>query len=765
MLGHIGHRFAAAGIVLLILLAGGIAWFMRRDRGPAARIRHVVLISIDTCRSDHLSCYFAGRQTTPNIDEVARHGTLFENVISPVPLTLPAHSSMLTGTNPTYHDVHDNLYHQFASANLTLAEVLHGNGFVTGAIVSASVLDSRFGLDQGFDEYLDRMSVQEGDENTAERPGDQTTDLAVKWLEQHQGDQFFLFLHYFDPHAPYAPPEPFASRFAAEPYAGEIAFTDDCIGRVIGKLKELGLYDSTLLLIAGDHGEMLGEHGELFHGFFIYQSAIRVPLIVRLPGQTAGRRVRDLVGLVDIVPTVCSLLDVDVPPVLHGEDLSPAVRGGTLEFPPRALYCESFYATRYGANSLLGLVTEQWKYIQTTRSELYDLSLDPRESENLADSRGGLVKSLGGKLQQLVQAQNRQLADSSLQLDEQTRRRLESLGYVGGRDDAGIVRADYQQDSHKDDPKDLLNFYQAHTKLVTLMKAHDYAPARALCQQMIAERPESWTAYLHLAEIAQNEGDLAAAQQNLIEVLSRSQDHVGAYASAHNRLGLVLQSQGELDEAITHFRTAAQLRPEFAGAHYSLGNALSAKGDWEGAIAAYRQALAAETDFAEAHLKLAEALSAQSRIDEAIEHLRQAIRIDPSVREAHYNLGIMLSHVGQSDEAMREFRETVRLDPQWPLALRRLAWLLATSPHERVRDPSEAIGLAERAARATGNRDPLILDALAAAYAASGRFNEAVATAQAAIDLATAAGAQGLVADCRRRLELYQQGQPFRESP
>lgn len=170
MRGHRNYKLALVGVVLLMVLAGGVAWLMRRDRGPAARIRQVVLISIDTCRSDHLGCYTVDRQTTPHIDEVAQHATLFQNVISPVPLTLPAHSSMLTGTNPTYHDVHDNFYQQLAPANLTLAEVLHGNGFVTGAIVSASVLDSRFGLDQGFDEYLDRMSVQEADDSSAKHP-------------------------------------------------------------------------------------------------------------------------------------------------------------------------------------------------------------------------------------------------------------------------------------------------------------------------------------------------------------------------------------------------------------------------------------------------------------------------------------------------------------------------------------------------------------------------------------------------------------------
>ena len=236
----IRHTIRVAGIVVLVVLACGVAWMIWRDRSPVSRIRHVVLISIDTCRSDHLGCYGAARPATPNIDAVAQCGTLFENVISPVPLTLPAHSSMLTGTNPTYHDVHDNLDYQFSPANVTLAEVLHASGFVTGGVVSAAVLDSRFGLDQGFDEYLDPLSERE-DDNESERAGGETTELALEWLDQQQGDRFFLFLHYFDPHAPYVPPEPFASRFADDPYAGEIAFADDCLGLVIAKLKELGV--------------------------------------------------------------------------------------------------------------------------------------------------------------------------------------------------------------------------------------------------------------------------------------------------------------------------------------------------------------------------------------------------------------------------------------------------------------------------------------------------------------------------------------------
>ncbi len=304
-----------------------------------------------------------------------------------------------------------------------------------------------------------------------ERVGGPTTQLALEWLDRHQADRGFLFLHYYDPHEPYVSPEPFASRFKEQPYAGEVAYVDDCIGQVIGKLKELGLYDSTLLIITGDHGEMLGEHFETYHGYFIYQSAIRVPLIIRVPDQQVGKRVSDLVGLVDITPTICSLLEVDRPPVVHGEDLSPHLLDGTVSAPPRSIFCESFAPTMFDANPLLGLVTEQWKFIQTTRPELYELPADPGETKNLADHDPGQVESLQRKLQQTLLEQSRQLAESNLQLDEPTRRRLESLGYVGGGTKTKASRVDYAQDPHRDDPKDLIGFYNSYLWLSLFQRA------------------------------------------------------------------------------------------------------------------------------------------------------------------------------------------------------------------------------------------------------------------------------------------------------
>ena len=244
------RSLVAAGI---IIIAVG-AWLLWQFMSPAQEIRNILLISIDTCRADHLSCYGYKSKTTPNIDAVVAEGILFENTITPVPITLPAHSSMLTGTIPPYHGVHDNgVDYLDDESNITLAEILKDAGFTTGAAVSAFVLDSTFGIGQGFETYNDRFDTMEYN-TVVQRRGGETTHIALDWLEKNKDKRFFFFLHYFDPHAKYQPPQPFASRFASNPYAGEIAYTDHCIGRVLGKLKELGLDDSTLVIITADHG-------------------------------------------------------------------------------------------------------------------------------------------------------------------------------------------------------------------------------------------------------------------------------------------------------------------------------------------------------------------------------------------------------------------------------------------------------------------------------------------------------------------------------
>ena len=487
-------RLSILAVLCLIGITVGVRMATQSDR----EIRHIVLISIDTCRADYLSCYGYPRQTTPHIDAFAGHATRFEYVLSPVPQTLPAHSSMLTGTIPPFHGVHKNIGYQLASSSETLAEILKQNGFHTAAIVSSFVLDKNFGMAQGFDIYDDQFREVHHNEHGNERKGYETTQVALEWLDQIDAERkSFLFLHYYDPHDEYIPPEPFASEYADNPYAGEIAFTDHCIGQVIDKLKELELYDSTLLIITGDHGEMLGEHGELEHTYFIYESAIKVPLLVKLPGQKKGATVTQPVGLVDLVPTLCSLLDIDRPARVQGHDIVPLLYGDIPEGYERFIYSESVTPTRFGASSLMSISTGRWKYIQAPRAELYDISADPGEENNLIEKEPHRARILEDRLLQVLEQSVRRDPDSRIQLDAESIKRLESLGYVAGKAEGEIVF-----DETREDPKDLIHFFVQYQEVVKLVHKQKYGQAEQLLLSLIPQRPSFHEVYMQMGDVS-----------------------------------------------------------------------------------------------------------------------------------------------------------------------------------------------------------------------------------------------------------------------
>ncbi|MHC4230593.1 MAG: sulfatase-like hydrolase/transferase, partial [Planctomycetota bacterium] len=615
-----------AGLVLLVAV---VLWSC--SRLTARPIRNVILIGIDTCRADYLSCYGFGRKTTPNIDAIAETAALFENVISPVPLTLPSHCSMMTGTIPPYHGVHCNDNYWLNGSNVTLAEVLKENGFATAAFVSAFVLDSQFALDQGFDTYYDNFDLQMAGLKASERRADKTTRLALDWLDNHSEDRLFLFVHYYDPHSDYEPPEPFASKFSDNLYAGEIAYTDHYIAKVINKLKSLGIFDSSLIIITSDHGEMLGEHGEDEHGYFIYQSALRVPLIFRLPGQRKAQRIKDLAGLVDIVPTVCSLLGIQPPAPYHGRDLSVYLRGSDTSPPQRFIYAESLYPTKYGVNSLLGVVGDRYKYIQTTRPELYDLELDPAESNNLIFSRPNLACMLRDQLKQTLEENIRKLEpDARTAPDDETIRRLESLGYV-----TGPVSEDFDFNQEKQDPKDSFDFYLSTTRLIRLMARKSHDEARALAEQLVMQRPDYDGSYRALGIIAALKGDPQKAVPYMLKSLQLNPDQ----ADVHNHLAMILAGQNRHDEAIDHFKKSLTLNPNQQGPHFAWATVLEQQGKLDAAAAQYNAVLKIDPTTFAAHNNLGSVFLRQAKYDQAAAHCIKALQINPQLPEAYYNLG------------------------------------------------------------------------------------------------------------------------------
>ena len=861
---------------------------------PRPAIRNVLLISIDTLRADHLSAYGFPRPTTPNIDALAREGVLFKDVHTPVPMTLPAHVSMLTGTLPPTHGLRDNLQNRLPEGSRTLAEMLKPRGFTTGAIVSTFVLDRRFGLSQGFDSYDDRFQAVHKIGDISERKGDETTRLAREWLDQHKDRPFFFFVHFYDPHDPYEPPEPFASQWKAHPYEGEVAFADHCVGQVLEKLRQLGLYDSTLIVITGDHGEMLGEHGELNHGFFIYEGALRVPLVVRVPRAEGTPRQVDLpVSLIDIVPTIVSLVGAPVPKEVQGVDLSPWLAGRGAGGGGRPLYAETVTPTHYyGANSLLGVIVDGWKYIETTRPELYDLKSDPAEAVNLLEREPARADALGRTLVEILAAAGRAPgpAPEPLALDEASRQRLAALGYLGRSGDT----SSHGFDRSKEDPKDLIAFFRSDQRLNKLVEDKKYPEARALCEDMLRQRPGFADCYLQMSKIAAADGQFEAAltaakkavavgpknerahlqlaallkergdldraiahfrqalalKPNALDtriLLGRALAEKGQLdeaasllgttataqpesaqaatqlgfvlakqgklaeavlsyrraialdpgsAEAHAYLGSALASQAQWDEAITHFelalkgrpenaelhdwlgvalrekgrpeealshsREAVRLAPGLAIAHYNLGRALKQQGKLDEAVPQYRRALALNPGLAAAHNSLGSVLGSQGRLPEAVSHFREALRIEPADAEAHNNLGLALRMMGKRDEALAHFQEALRGRPDWTAPMSEIAWILATHPDPKRRDPAQAVRLAERAAELTGRREPAVLDALAAAYAAAADWELATATAGTAIALA-GPRSQAQADDIARRRALYLNRQPYRE--
>ncbi|MGH9332843.1 MAG: sulfatase-like hydrolase/transferase, partial [Vicinamibacteria bacterium] len=737
-------------------------------------IDRVVLISIDTLRADYVR-----PGVTPHIESLAAEGVRFENALSPVPLTLPAHSSILTGSLPPRHGIHDNLGNRLADEQITLSEVLKGAGYETGAVVSSFVLDSRFNLSQGFDAYNDDFVEEHKIAFLAERKGDETTRFARAWIESHREDPFFLFVHYYDPHDDYSPPEPYRSRFASDPYAGEVAFADEGVGEIVAALKSSGLYDSTLVVVTGDHGEMLEEHGEGTHGYFIYQAALRVPLVIRPPDIASPRVVSEWVSLVDIAPTVTGLLGLTPPSGAQGRDLSPLWKEAEARWERRALYSESVTPNRYyGARPLFGLVAGNWKYIHNGEPELYDVERDPAESRNLFEQNREVADGMRKRLEEMLDEPR---GESSADLDPESLRRLSSLGYLT----PGTSKPALELDSEGDDPRDWIAFYRRHQRLEDLVNRGVHAEAKLLAAAMISERADFTAGHLQLARIETEERNLPRARKHYESALAIEPDHVAAQynlanvlvelgepkaaieryrraleidpafeeaqerltlllagagggeedlpvlqravaedpedAVARGRLGRALRSAGRLEEAISELTRALELERDprrKAAAHSSLGVALRQAGRADEALAHYQKALALDPALAEAHNNLGSLLGSLGRMGEATEHFRQAVGADPENAEARTNLGLALRMSGDRSEALTQFREALKLRPDWPQPMSELAWLLATHPDPSARKPAEAVRLARRAAELTSNEQPIVLDTLAAAYAA-----------------------------------------------
>src|SRR5437868_4872731 len=396
---------------------------------------NVVVITIDTLRADHLGCYGYKQVHTPNIDALAASGVKFERAFTPVPITLPSHTVIFTGTYPMLNGMHDFSANRLGPEPPTLALVLKENGYATGAVVASAVLDSRFGLNRGFDFYYDHFDfnrLEESNIEEMERPGNVVADVTLDWLSQNYQKKFFLWMHLYDPHFPYRPPTPYANEYRDHPYDGEIAFADAQVGRLIHFLKMKDLYKNTLIVLSGDHGESLGEHGEKTHGFFIYNATLHVPLLIHLPGGSSPKVVPALVNLADLMPTVLQALKVEVPSQVQGRNLLSLMKT-TAQGDSRGLYAETFLPRlHFNWSELRSIESEKYQFIEAPKPELYDLAKDPAETQNLYAEKKAVAEELRASLRKLISqySAGHELAEMTA-LDPALMERLKSLGYAG----------------------------------------------------------------------------------------------------------------------------------------------------------------------------------------------------------------------------------------------------------------------------------------------------------------------------------------------
>ncbi len=707
------------GILVLVpaLFIGGM--LLMQCSTKKTGIQNVVLISIGTCRADHLSCYGFNQPTTPHIDEIAAKGTLFENTISPTPITLPAHISMLTGLTPLSHGVHDNMNDALANDPLTLAEIFKKHDFITGGIVSTLALKAQWGMAQGFDSYQDDLGKTDDRTLSRERPGDKTTQLAVNWLQEHKNEKFFLFLQYNDPHHEYKPPEPFATRFVHDPYPGEIAFTDHCIGLITAKLKELAIDDSTLLIITGDHGEMLGEHGEKEHSFLIYEPAIKVPLLVKLPGRSSKEptRIKEPVGLIDVVPTICELLGFEIPPAVQGMSLVPLLHKKEPAVKNRYFYIESMIPTYLGANPLLGLRTGDWKYIHTTRPELYDLKNDPEEQINLLEKESSQASKYREVLEKLLKEQQSAPPRRRLIPDRESFDRLASLGYVA----ANISKDAFAIDRDKPDPKDLIGLHQGLRQVRQLKYEQKIPGAKRILEELARQQPH-FTVYVHLGEIALLENNIDQA----VAYYSRSLQLNGSGYHANMDMGAIMSGKGKLPEAAAYFKKAVESQPYDTRASRNLGIVLENMG----------------------------------KVKEACDYYLKVLILDPKDTIALNHMGSSMLALGQEPEAMRYFMESIKVNINQPAPLGWLARIKTVNPASPVYDPDGALPLILEACRLTNFAHPELLSILVSVYTALGQVPKAIETAEQALKVSRAAGKQHLVQQLLKQLQQLKQTNP-----
>jgi choline-sulfatase len=605
---------------------------------------NIILITVDTARADRMGFLGSKLGLTPNLDTLARESVVFTHAYSQVPLTAPSHATILTGTYPQFHQVND--FQVPLAPDLPYAPaILRKHGYRTSAFVGAMVLDPHAGFARGFDRGFDTYDAgfhqsRPGEDryHSTERRGGEVVAHALAWLNQHPRGPFFMWLHLYDAHDPYDPPEPYKSKHTTAPYDGEIAYADSALGKFLSQLRARGLYHGALIAVMADHGEALGDHGEDTHGFFLYDETIHVPLLIKLPGAasatkdsatriSAGKEIENRVGLVDVLPTILQAVGIAVPQGVQGESLigmlipKPAPDAS----PDRPAYAETDYPQNtYGWSPLRALRTGKYLYIKAPRQELYDQSVDPKAEHDLSSASTAVTSTLAGQLDAFRQKTTSSREAPKSTVDPEAQAKLAALGYVATNSNASKAGAKEQGA----DPKDKIEIGNLIHRTYLLIEDQRYQEAVPVLRQLIAKEPDTPLAYA--------------------------------------QLGQCFVSLKDYPQAVPVLRKAVELRPDMTLPHFQLGVALLETRDIAGAVPELEVVVARKPHWEEAHLLLQMAYAQTDRMAEAIKECEKVLEFDPDHYGTNLLLGRVLVLTADPAAALPRLKKAAALEPKAP---------------------------------------------------------------------------------------------------
>jgi choline-sulfatase len=669
--------FGGTAAVLLIVVVVCCFVFLKKE-DPTQRYQdllaaqkiekpNIVLFTLDTTRADHLPCYGYSGVKTPHLDALASKGVVFEQCSASSPLTLPSHSSIMTGMYPTYHGVRVNGNTALSDEQTTIAEVLSGKGYHCGAFIAAFVLDGRWGLKQGFQHYDDEFDLRKYkhlDLGAVQRPGNQVMDAALAWLEEQKGNPFFAWIHLYDPHAPYEPPEPYYSEYSHRGldglYSGEIAFMDEQIGRCVSWLEKNDLIKNTVIVLIGDHGEGLGSHGEGTHGYFIYDYAVHVPLLIITPfPEFQGKHAISQVRAVDVFPTLLELAKIDSPSKAQGRSLLPEM------FRPEKneedyAYGESMAPNiQFGWSSLHSLRTTHYKYIDAPKPELYDLTHDADEEINLVQQYPKIARQMKDKLERLMAETSKDAPlPQAANLDKETVRRLAALGYIGAP--VSTKKSSGGGSKGLADPKDKFAVFTSIQQAGELLMSDQYALAAEKLEAALRDEPTIPQALLQLSTCYVELGRNEEAKAKLDAVLKDDPENVQALITLAN----ILLREGKDEDVIALCQQTLSIDDKNVQAYMLIGEVYIGELNHAEALPYLEKAVEIQPKLTRNRLNLAACLVGVKQYDRAEAMLKEIIRDYPKSPRAKYNLGLLYEEQGRLEEARIAYTEEVSAFPR-----------------------------------------------------------------------------------------------------